>query len=176
MRVNIYTRGPGGAGLREGLPLSPESLWGLGRAGYVGREPPAADLWGRGRGGHIGGHRAAAAAEALGGLQPGEHGQRVWEVGGRRWRVGWGAHLGGRGTEGEMREEGKERVISILSEVEKTLQENKASYFSHFMSRKEKRVICSCGMCPSELSAMSAGDERRRNSKPTYREQKLLRY
>lgn len=94
-RVRGDAHGPGGAGLRGGLPLSPESLLRLRRVGYVRRDAPAADLGGRGRGGHAGGHGAATAAavEALGRLQPGEHGQRVGEVGGRRWCVGWGAHL-----------------------------------------------------------------------------------
>lgn len=85
--------GPCGTGLRGGLPLSPESLLRRRYVGDVWRDTPATDLGGRGRGGHAGGHGAAAAVEALGRFQPGEHGQRVREVGGRRWCVGWGAHL-----------------------------------------------------------------------------------
>ena len=92
--VRVDTHGPGGAGLRGRLPLSPESLWRLRHIRYMWWDPPATDLGGRGRGGHGGSHGAAAAAvEALGRFQPGEHGQRVREVGGRRWCVGWGAHL-----------------------------------------------------------------------------------
>lgn len=94
-RMRVNTCGPGGAGLRGRLPLSPESLWRLRHIRYVWWDPPTADLRGRGWGGHGGGHGAAAAAavEALGRLQPWEHGQRVREIGGRRWCVGWGAHL-----------------------------------------------------------------------------------
>lgn len=93
--MGVHTHGPGGAGLRGGLPLSPESLWRLRHIRYVWWDPPAANLGGRGWGGHGGGHGTAAAAtvEALRCFQPGEHGQCVREVGGRCWCVSWGAHL-----------------------------------------------------------------------------------
>lgn len=93
-RVWVDAHGPGWAGLRGGRPLSPESLLRLRQVRYIWWDAPAADLGGRGRGGHGGSHGVAAAAvEALGRFQPGEHGQRVWEVGGRCRCVGWGAHL-----------------------------------------------------------------------------------
>lgn len=93
--MGVHTHGPGGAGLRGGLPLSPESLWRLRHIRHIWWDPPAANLGGWGRGGHGGGHGTATAAaiEALGCFQPGEHGQCVREVGGRRWCVSWGAHL-----------------------------------------------------------------------------------
>lgn len=94
-RMRVHSRRPGWAGLCGGLPLSPESLWRLRHIRYIWWDPPAANLVGWRWGGHGGGHGASATAavEALGGLQPGEHSQRVREVGGRRWCVGWGAHL-----------------------------------------------------------------------------------
>lgn len=94
-RMRVHSRRPGWAGLCGGLPLSPESLWSLRHIRYIWWDPPAANLVGWRWGGHGGGHGASATAavEALGGLQPGEHSQRVREVGGRRWCVGWGAHL-----------------------------------------------------------------------------------
>lgn len=91
--MGIHAHGPGGAGLCGGLPLSPESLWRRRHVRYIWRNAPAANLRGRGRGGHGGSHGAAAAVKALGRLEPGEHGERIGEVGWGRWCVGRGAHL-----------------------------------------------------------------------------------